>query len=699
MRWVVRLLKLLVVLVVVAVVAVAGGLYYITHQPPKQVMEENIKRFTGFTAHIEGTPTLSLWPALHLTIEKLTIDAFSQEGAEKTPLFVGNNLVLRLPDWFTLQQGVAVEEVAMTNPTISLIKPKVGMGNWENPFARGGKKSGGAVAFVPVKALTITNLNFTYDDRAAGKTTRLTGANFSIGGADAAKIQLTATGALDGKAFDVRGQADIRDIVNVPVTLRADVPQAAVVLDGALQESAFWQGKVQVQSADVKALLRTYAPQAVLPVTLEGPLTLEAAGRFGAVEGEAKNLLLRVGESVDVAGHATYNLADKELSTKLTFNPLDATKLGLCGKTPDGASQPTEAAETPWSDRPLALEGLQTWSVAADISIKTLRCVGVPVQAVAFKLKTDKRSVSLENLTAKLPNQGLLTGDMRTGVRNGLDGHVNIQLANLPVEAFVTGKMAEKLRLPLDGDIKLTFAGTTTRQLAQSLAGSLDFSAQDGQIPGAALAGMAVSMERLLAGAVNQNSGGDLDKLVAKYDVEQGVATATDVQVRTAGSQLNVTATGKIDIAAWAINHRIEPVVNASTLVKVPVTIRGNLSHPQIVPEIANLQNLGTGVGAAIGGPLGAAIGAQIGNILGGGNGQVVQPSVTTSGTESTPEAPQPINPLDRLIEKNVNKVLGIETPVVVPAAPEAAPADTEATPPAIEPEQLLQELLPFGNK
>jgi uncharacterized protein involved in outer membrane biogenesis len=636
MKIIVGLFKLLLLLILLTIIAGAGLVWYVSNQPPKSFIESNIKRFTGYTARLEGDVTLSLWPKLDVTMENVTVQAFSGER----PLFVGENILVRLPEWLSLLDGLIIDTVQVDNPAVYLHQPKTGLPNWESPYRRGGRSSG-EVSLIPINDLKVTNLNFTLRDEQAGYTRKLEKVNVTIAGHDSSSLNLAAAGRYNTWPFQINGRFGAQDPSEIPLLLGARLPQVSLDIKGVVKNRSIFQGEISVLSPKLEDMLKIYAPQAVLPGRLDLPLKLKVAGQFGALRQQVDTMNISLGEAVNLAGKAQVSLVDKNASAQVKAASLNLTRLGLCREGGDTSGQ---KGNSPWNDTPLGLSVLREWMLDIRLDIQNLSCAGQPFQAVSFRVANDRQNFTLHDF-ALYSGSGKVLAQAGFDIRKGLSGSVDMTLVRLPVEGFLSDKLRQKIQLPLNGDIKLTMAGQTTRELAASLEGRVDVSATEGKIPGSFITGMALSLEKALAGV--RGAGGELDKFVARYSLADGVARAEEVELRTAKGQIHLVAEGKIDIANWTINHRLEPVVEASTILKVPITVRGSLSNPAIVPEVATLENLATGVGAVVGGPAGAAIGKVLGRALGGETKGTSAASPTENNSTKTPK---PANPLENLL-------------------------------------------------
>jgi uncharacterized protein involved in outer membrane biogenesis len=631
--------KLFLLLVLVTLIVGAGLIWYVSNQPPKALIESNIKRFSGYTALLEGDVTLRLWPRLDVTMENVTVKAFSGER----PLFVGSNISVRLPEWLSLLDGVVVDSVAVEDPVVYLHQPATGLPNWKSPYRRGGG-GGGEFTLIPINDLKVKNLNFTFKDEKAGSTRTLEKVDITIAGHDPSSLNLVAAGRYNSWPFQINGRLGAQDPSEIPLLLSARLPQLSLDIQGVVKDGATLQGKVSVLSPNVEDLLKAYSPQTVLPGRLDLPLNMKVTGQFAALNQQIDQLTLSLGDAVKLMGQAEINLMDKDARVQVQLAALNLTRLGLCGGT---ASNTGQRGAAPWSDTPLGLSGLREWAVDLRMDIKGFDCAALPIQAVGFSVNNNRRELTLRDLILQ-SGAGKVLGKADFNIRRGLSGSVEMTLVQLPVEAFLSDKVKQKIRLPVSGDVKLTMAGETTRELASSLGGQIDLSATEGTIPGSFITGLALSLEKTLAGV--KGAGGELDKFVARYSLADGVARAEEVELRTAGGQIHLVAEGKIDLANWTINHRLEPVVEASTSLKVPIIVRGPLSAPSIVPVVATLENLATGVGAVVGGPAGAAIGKVLGGALSGnGKARAVSPTAPAENN-ATGTTPKSMNPLENLL-------------------------------------------------
>ncbi|MDD9911839.1 MAG: AsmA family protein [Alphaproteobacteria bacterium] len=638
-----KTLKYTFITLIVAVLCIAGWVVYQLQQPSKDLLESNIKKYTGYTAVIDGQPEFSVWPQLKLSISKMSIQAHSGDKL----LFKGEELYLELSPWIDiLQSGISVEKVALNNPAIYLHQPKNGLPNWQSPYRRGSSSKGGA-AFIPVKELKIQNLNMVYLDDKAMEKHELTGADIQISGENPAALILSAMGGHNKQKFDVSGEMDVRDLQNIPLSLKAKMPLLSISLYGKIVNQAQWVGKVDIDSQDLPQLIHTHAPQTVLPVDLIGPFKVSSDVNVSAENVVLDNLHVSLIDKIDMTGKINIAPIQHKIGINTQFSRLNLDNLGVCGSKKEVKKGKKEAKSDPWSDTPLDISIFQNWMLDFKATVNQFTCAGVPVQSLYANIQGDKKQLHIKNVELNFQKNGKISLVGSSKVQSGLDGTLTTTLSQLPVEAFLSEKMAQQVQLPLNGKVDVTLKGKTTREIANNLSGAVDIKADSGRLPGAALSAFALSLEKTLAGVASSDN--EVDELAIQYTIEDGIAKTENVALKTASGQINLTATGKIDLPNWTIYHRVEPVVSASTTFKVPVNIKGNLSSPKIVPEVANLQNLTTGAGAVLGGPAGAAAGAFLGKVLSGAASATKSASKTSPVDAETQPKEKVVNPLEEL--------------------------------------------------
>lgn len=591
------LFKFTFILILALVVLGGGLLWYITSMPPKSVLENNIERFTGYKTTIAGAPELALWPALRLYMPDVTVNA--HQGDE--PLLTAQELFVQLAPWQQLWSGLAIEEVRLIQPHVYLETYANGQANWQPEGqtvpateADHGAGGGGDFVFIPVKQAVVEDLRVIH--RQPQETMRLEDVNLKLGGADPAALKLDVRGRWNRKSFEVDGTFDVTYLDAIGVDMSARLPAMTATAQGRIIEKSAWQGRLEVRAPSLRKMVTQYAGEAqAAALPFDERLEMMLDGRISGNSLDLSKLDVRLGNALTAVGTFAAKPFAPSMNADLTLDTLDLNKLGFCGSKAVAAStgnnpssgQASRRGGAPWTDDLLPTGPLASLNGQIKITVPRLTCADAPVTAINLESTMDRGRVNLSPLEVFLKEDGriTITGDTLFG--QGVQGSLNAAIEDVAVEIFLPAQAAQRTHVPLNGNIELSFNGSTTRELARSLAGQTTLTAQNGVIPGNRLFQLLLATGPL-SGFKSDVKEIRLDNLDVNYKISDGIATAENVRLIGVGEKLNLQATGNIDLPAWQIDHMIQPAVEGAGLLNVPVKVTGALDSPSFQPQIVN---------------------------------------------------------------------------------------------------------------
>lgn len=566
-----------------------------------------VEKATGYRLTIDGTTKISLWPALNVTLNdltlqdpkdrsgvtRLTIDSVQAEmslssvwsGRPKITDLVVTHPVLyqpllreRLPNADSSPKPLAIDMDGASIDRIKIVD--------------------GEIAFARVR------------DRAEGRVSAINAD--AVTGRDR-KVDITGTARAGDHAvkFDIKATtpAPPIDRPTIPVDFAIDMPDV------------------------LKSQLSGHAE-----VRLNGPIVM-----FNGVNGTLGDGAFNGWASVDIA------------SKPLVKVDLDFQRLAIpLAKSPDGASG------QPWSNAPIDLSGLNY--VDAQVRISANEAVIGEARFAPLALDVKLAGGVLKAGTANLGAYGgQVSGEVILDATSGAPSFaMHSDLVGVRALPLLQG-LAEFDRIDgkLQAKLALRSAGTSQRALMANMQGTAFVNFQDGAIRGINVAQM---IRSLTAGTLsgwqeNQNpsqeQSTDLSQLSASFRIDKGQAVTTDLNL--VGPLVRVTGAGTIALDTKMMGFRVEPKLVMTTEGQgrssepvgfgIPVMIQGTWSQPRIYPDMAGmldnpdaayakLREMGTGLfgadGAGLANILGGLGGNLGGNLAPGGNNAAGNPNPQT---------------------------------------------------------------------
>lgn len=309
----------LVALVLLVVVIAAGGIWWVQSRDMSGIATWAVKK-QGYDVAFDGPVRVKLWPAGNVTVGKVVV-----MGGDQKPMFSTDEAVVswKWGGGLTPWNGLQVTHVAAENPTITLLRDKDGVANWDayttkkadaKPAPKPAATSGGLpLGMLAATQLDIVNLNATYADAVSGQkvVAKAMNLNASMNGTEAIT-------KLDGSVNDqkVSGslQVDVAKLEDVPLVAKLEAAGLSVALDGRVHEQKSFAGLVNAQTDNLKqtlAGLMGKAPE-------QAPAAAFRLGGdvdVGAEKISLRNFSTRLGELLQASGDAVINLGNKPSAT------------------------------------------------------------------------------------------------------------------------------------------------------------------------------------------------------------------------------------------------------------------------------------------------------------------------------------------------------------------------------------------------
>ncbi|MCP5404678.1 MAG: AsmA family protein [Pseudomonadaceae bacterium] len=346
--WGKRLLLATGLLVVLAAGVLGAAFVWVQNADLAPYAVGFVEKQTGLKMVAEGPLTIKLLPSPALRAEKLTIPAFRGDK----PLLVVKDADIKLK-WgsgLAFWQGITLDRLVMTDPTVYLLKPKSGPANWQsaevyqeqqehaaegdgNDFSRSDK-----LPIASFGVVDVTNLNLAYVDEASGKRVVAKGVNLKADGTDLADAKLALTGTINGQPLNGQGQFDFSDLSRVPLSTKLDAAGLKLALQGEVRDQAAYTGAVNVQTPNLKATLDSLLGQAPAQAPASAfSLTGDVAA--GGDKLALRNFNASLGELLKATGDVDVTMGDTPTASG-TF-AASGSNLRQLAELASGQKQPT----------------------------------------------------------------------------------------------------------------------------------------------------------------------------------------------------------------------------------------------------------------------------------------------------------------------------------------------------------------------
>lgn len=566
-----------------------------------------VEKATGYRLTIDGTTKISLWPALNVTLNDLTLqDPKDRSGVTRLTI---DSVQAEMSLSSVWSGRPKITDLVVTHPVLyqPLLRERLPNAD-SSPKPLAIDMDGASIDRIKIVDGEIAFARIR--DRAEGRVSAINAD--AVTGRDR-KVDITGTARAGDHAvkFDIKATtpAPPIDRPTIPVDFAIDMPDV------------------------LKSQLSGHAE-----VRLNGPIVM-----FNGVNGTLGDGAFNGWASVDIA------------SKPLVKVDLDFQRLAIpLAKSPDGASG------QPWSNAPIDLSGLNY--VDAQVRISANEAVIGEARFAPLALDVKLAGGVLKAGTANLGAYGgQVSGEAILDATSGAPSFaMHSDLVGVRALPLLQG-LAEFDRIDgkLQAKLALRSAGTSQRALMANMQGTAFVNFQDGAIRGINVAQM---IRSLTAGTLsgwqeNQNpsqeQSTDLSQLSASFRIDKGQAVTTDLNL--VGPLVRVTGAGTIALDTKMMGFRVEPKLAMTTEGQgrssepvgfgIPVMIQGTWSQPRIYPDMAGmldnpdaayakLREMGTGLfgadGAGLANILGGLGGNLGGNLAPGGNNAAGNPNPQT---------------------------------------------------------------------
>ncbi len=616
-------LGVIVVLLVAAVVIIPQ---FVPLESYKAEIQAQAKQATGRDLRIDGPISLSLFPAIAISVEDVGFS--NAPGAAAPEMATIERLDVALQILPLIGGEVAVDRFILERPVISLEVDADGKPNWdiqtgqadtaggETSSGAGDGESGGgsAVSEIRLGEVRLIDGTFSYADRQSGQEETLSAVNMELS-LPSLSEPFAAEGSADWKGETVTLSVNAespRNLMSGEATNLAMTIEAAPVtfsFDGAARnaEELGLQGQLALAVPSIRNLAAWTGNPLEFPGDGLGPFNLEGVLEMMGAKIALTDAKLSVDEiaadglfSVDARGAKPVIKAELNVD-QLNLNPYlppEGEGGGEAAASGSGGSgSGAEGGQGDWSDEPIDVSALG--ALDADLAFNA---GGIQFREV--KIGKSSLTVLLQDskLTADLSEMLLYEGAGKgTIVVDGASGQpaisADFDLANFQAGPFLTD-LADFDRILGTTETKLsvTAAGASQRELVSSLNGDGAVVFKDGAVKGINLAAM---MRNISAAAIEQSFDSaeqtDFAELSGTFQIDKGIVSNKDLTL--VAPLVRMTGEGTIPLPPRTVDYQVKPKLVGSLEgqggesdlagIAVPIKVTGPWHDISYQPDLA----------------------------------------------------------------------------------------------------------------
>ncbi|MEE9300513.1 MAG: AsmA family protein [Alphaproteobacteria bacterium] len=275
-----------------------------------------------------------------------------------------------------------------------------------------------------------------------------------------------------------------------------------------------------------------------------------------------------------------------------------------------GDAAPAASGERLFSDEPFDFSALGSIDGRAKLTAETVRLDKMTISNLDVVIELQSARATVSPLLAHFGG-GQLDADLVLNARQATPSFS----ARLVLADADLGRVTEEMeitdilegRFDLEADLK--GAGGSMHALMASLNGSLSVEMGEGQLNSGYIDYLAADLLSTLTSWGEASDVTRVNCMVARFDIRNGIASASDLLLDTA--KMTVSGEGTVDLGKEELDLTLTPRPKEESLISLalPVDIRGPLSDPYVLP---NEEAVALGAAALVGqialGPIGLLI-------------------------------------------------------------------------------------------
>ena len=613
-------LGVIVVLLIAAVVIIP---MVVPLESYKGEIQARVKDATGRDLRIDGPISLSLFPAIAVSVEDVSFS--NAPGATAPEMATIDRLDVALQLLPLIGGEVAVDRFILERPVINLEVDAEGNPNWalqaeaaapsgSDTGTAGSSGGGSAVSEITLGEVRLIDGTFSYINKQSGQEETVSAVNMELS-LPSLSEPFAASGSADWKGETITLSVDAESPQNLMsgeasnLAMKVEAAPVTFSFDGAARnaEELGLQGQLALDVPSIRNLAAWTGNPLDFPGDGLGPFNLEGVLEMAGAKVALTDAKLAIDEitadglfSVDAKGAKPVIKAELNVD-QLNLNPYlppeGEDSAAGAGGAGEGGTDAAGGGADDWSDEPIDVSALG--ALDADLAFNA---GGIQFR----KVKIGKSSLNVllqdSKLTADLSEMQLYEG-AGTGkiVVDGASGQpvvaADFDLANFQAGPFLTD-LADFDRLLGTTETKLsvTAAGASQRELVSSLQGNGAVVFTDGAVKGVNLAAM---MRNISVAAIDSSFDSaektDFAELSGTFQIDKGIVSNKDLSL--VAPLIRMTGEGTIPLPPRTIDYEVKPKLVASVEgqgsdadlagVSVPIKVTGPWSDISYRPDLA----------------------------------------------------------------------------------------------------------------
>jgi uncharacterized protein involved in outer membrane biogenesis len=419
--------------------------------------------------------------------------------------------------------------------------------------------------------------------------------------------------------------ANVSELLNIAKAYGVEATQG-MTGEGRLSLDVHVKGPLGNASALAYAGTANLVNVTLTSPQLKKPLAIASANAvFSQNSVGFNNLAATLGGSTLRGSLSAKNFAAPQLAFNLTADKIDTEELQNIFNAPAAASSAKHAGAPTASL-------LRLTTGTGSLAVGSIKANDILLQNVNTKCQLDKGVIQLSPLSTEIfggKANGSLTLDTRPATPLCA---VKVKFAGVDANSLLSAvsSMKDTIYGSLAADTNLHFSLARGNELTRTLSGLISFNLTNGLVKNFNITNEVEKVGKLLkgAGSDSANGGTALKKFSGTLNILNGVASTDNL-----AGQLNaggISSKGTLNLVSQDVNMHMTVVLgggaagqpagggllntvlsNGKGGLVVPVLVTGNMTHPNVTPDVAEMAKLklsnlgGKGVGGILGGLLG----------------------------------------------------------------------------------------------
>lgn len=578
--------------------AIAATTVFVPADAVRDAVKNQIEAATGLHALVRGPVSLSMFPAPSIAFSDVALSADSDSdssagGEHEASALTAENLTVHLRLMPLLVRRVEIADISLVRPRVNVTVYPDGRTNWSmliDFLAQALRPDSGSEALLSFSEIAIRNgvVALHVPGRQVNET--LEGVDLSLAWPRIARTFAT-TGHFTWHRQVVDASLTIANFAGAlsgddsGLKFRASAGPLKTAFDGVMsyRPSLKIDGTLAADAASLREAL-TWSSGHALPAGGLGEFALKARATLTPRAISLSDLNVEVDGNV-AEGALSYATGGRQnfqgtlAVDNLDLNPYMSTFQLIAENTRD------------WDRQALVLDWFSGWEADIRLSAAHVRLPRAEFgrTAIAANMRGDRLVVTVGEAQGF---DGTVTGAISVArSETGADFNSQMQFSGVNLQRCL-GELFDMDLLSGSGDLAFSVAssGSSVRELASNLNGTLNIAATKGGISGLNIEQVMRRLQRSpLAGGGDLRTGRTpFDKLGVRLSIAQGLATIDDVALEGPSVRLAVTGTSSIperELNLAGTAHLISAEPDAAPLFELPFTVKGQWTSPSIAAD------------------------------------------------------------------------------------------------------------------